>query len=201
MASVDTFAVNTLLLCLSYFTVDAVFIICIQEVENEFIEGQNKAKTLRMQMIVHHIVALSGIVFTLIMGYGAILILNLNMLCELSNFFLSLRSMYKKEELNTLSGRIVGICFAFTFFTHRMILWPYVYYLMLKSVSMHWVVYPTYAKVASVLFLIEFLILFSIQVSWWLLIWKSIRKLLDNFGKKGEKSDKVDKLDEMKKTA
>jgi len=105
MASVDPYAVKTLLLCLAYFTVDAVFIICIQEVENDFIEGQNKASTLRMQMIVHHIVAISGISFTLMMGYGAIWILNLNFLCEISNFFLNLRSMYKKEELKTsISG-------------------------------------------------------------------------------------------------
>lgn len=171
MASVDTFAVKTLLLCLAYFTVDSVYIICIQEVEGDIIEGTNNADTLRMQMIVHHVVVASGILFTFIMGYGTIWIINLQFLCEISNFFLSLRSMYKKEELDTLSGRLVGICFAITFFTLRMVLWPYIYYLILKSVSMHWVVYPTYAKAATVLFLIEFLILFSIQVSWWSLIW------------------------------
>lgn len=81
------------------------------------------------------------------------------------------------------------MCFAFTFFTGRMILWPYVYYLMLKSVTLHWAVYTAYAKVASVLWLIEFLILFSIQVHWWLLIWRGIRKAFCS-SKKADKSVK-----------
>ena len=66
LASVDQQCVKALLFSLSYFTVDILFMLFIQDDESDHVEGGGNASSLKQQMIFHHAIVTSGILLVFI---------------------------------------------------------------------------------------------------------------------------------------
>ena len=105
---------------------------------------------------------------------------NLTFLAEISTLFLNYRSMYTKQELNEPMGQFVSIMFFITYTIFRMVNWPFIIYLLIKTVSMNWVVFSVYEKFWSWFLIILFGSLYILNIYWYALILKGLFKLIAN---------------------
>jgi hypothetical protein len=166
------------MLTAGYMTYD----FCVQK----FFVGGDDA--LAKQTLFHHIIGVFGIFLALFTGYGYCGTSSVIFLCEISTFFMNYRSMYSKEELGLPVPMFNQVLFFITFTAFRMVLFPYLTYLIVVSLTTAWSYLDTPRKISGVISAMIFMAICILQIIWYRLIIKGVIKLL-----KGSKlSDKYE---------
>jgi hypothetical protein len=98
---------------------------------------QNK-NNLTNQTLLHHAVAITGFIFSILCGYGMSGLSVVTLLCEVSSIFLNYKDMFSKEEKNTPLSQINQIMFFLTFTVFRFCLFPYLVYLVYQQINAVW---------------------------------------------------------------
>lgn len=165
---VEKQAVRNLLFSYAYFVVDMfVLVFYVRQWD-----------TLSVQTMQHHVIIIVGFGFTFYYGYAQFWYGNIGMLCEISSVFLNYRSMFSKEEMNNTFPMVNQLLFVLFFTFFRIILFPYIIFQCCKTLMFVWPVLSGWRQAAGVgsttlLFAVTLLNLF-----WFSLIIKGLRKLL-----------------------
>ena len=133
---------------------------------------------VNQQTMWHHIIGTSGLFCGLYTGFGIPTIANCAMFCELSTIFLNYRSMYTKEELNSTVPLINQIMFFITFTVIRIMIFPILSAMLAITAYMTWDQLDGVKKVTATITVVFFWIMLALNLYWYSLIIKGLRKLL-----------------------
>ena len=126
----------------------------------------------------HHIIGLSGFFCCMYAGYGLPSVGNAALLCEISTLFLNYRSMYSKEELNSTMPMINQILFFITFTVIRVFIFPFFAFMLFINAYMAWDKFDFTRKIAATITVMQFIAMILLNLYWFTLILKGIKKLL-----------------------
>lgn len=165
--SVQKYGVNTLVFVMGYFSYDFIYQIY-------WTKGND---ALHYQSQIHHCVVAFGLLLAFNCGYGYVLNANIAMLCEISTFFLNIRSCYKKEELNNRLPLICQVLLFISFVIFRVLLFPVMLYLNTKNIVITYPVVSGFRTVCGIISNIKFFLILALNYYWFTLILKGIYKL------------------------
>ena len=137
---------------------------------------------LNQQSMWHHVVGILGLGCGMLTGFGVPSAANVALTCELSTFFLNYRTMYSKEELNKPIPLVNQIVFFITFTLIRVMIFPILAYMLVITIGTTWHVLPTWRKGTAVILLMQFVLMFSLNMYWYSLVLKGLKKLLEANG-------------------
>ena len=128
--------------------------------------------------MMHHIIGLSGLFCGLYTGYGIPSIANIALTCELSTFFLNYRSMYTKDELNNTIPLINQILFFITFTLIRIMIFPILSIMLFITAYNTWDHLDFLKKITATITVLFFWAMLALNLYWYSLIVKGLKKLL-----------------------
>ena len=137
---------------------------------------------LNKQTMWHHIMAISGFGIALVAGYGMPGVSSASLLCEYSNIFLSYKDMFTKETRNSTSGIIVQVCFFVSYTVFRFILFPFLTYRTFTVAILSWSLVGFLRKIAMIYCVIQAILVLFLNMYWYLLILKGVKRLLETLG-------------------
>jgi hypothetical protein len=143
---------------------------------------EDKGNPLYKQTLGHHIVGMVGLTNAISTGYSYPGISLLSLLCEISTFFLNYRSMYTKEELSQPLPMVNQLLFFFTYTLLRIIAFPYIMAFTAVTTWTIWGVLPWYRKLTSIFTILLFTSMILLNLFWYILILKGVKKLLQSKG-------------------
>ena len=91
---------------------------------------------LTQQLLVHHVVAIVGIIGSVFAGYSYPGMTCLMLLVEISNIFLDLKLLMSKDDYDQLPAKICFLCFLVTYIIFRIILMPIINLMVLKTLKL-----------------------------------------------------------------
>ena len=137
---------------------------------------------LNFQTTMHHVFGVLGLGSGLLLGFGMPCSQNIALLCEISTFFLNYRTMYTKEELNQPTPMVCQILFFITYTLIRIFFFPISGYHILIYLNMTWDKLNTIRKMAAVFNSVNYVLMLGLNLYWYGLILKGLRKLLESNG-------------------
>ena len=151
---------------------------------------------MNQQTLAHHIIGTSGLFCGLYTGYGIPAVANVALTCELSTFFLNYRSMYSKDRLNDTVPLINQIMFFISFTIIRVFLFPIFSMMLFIQAYMTWDQLDGIKKVTATITVTFFWAMLALNLYWYSLIVKGLKKLLIANGVlKGNKKASSDKYE------
>ena len=130
---------------------------------------------LAWQTFFHHVIGTSGLFVGVMAGYGAPGIANLSVLSEFSTIFLNYRSMF--NDHTALLPQINQVCFFFAYTIFRMVLFPYGTYVMIMTQYYAWNYSDDARRIYLSIAIIEYIMMFALNVYWYKLIIVGMLKL------------------------
>ena len=158
---------------------------------------------LNKQTMWHHVMAISGFGISLVAGYGMPGLSSASLLCEYSNVFLSYKDMYTKETRNSKSGILVQFCFFLSFTVFRFILFPFLAYRTVTIAILSWSLVGFIRKIAIFYCVIQAMLVLLLNMYWYLLILKGLKRLLETVGiiSKPDRDDYYDDIEKYEASA
>jgi hypothetical protein len=150
------------------------------------------------QMIIHHIMVVSGVWMGLYGGFAAAGVSNCACFCEVSAIFLNYRSMWSKKEMNDPLPTVNQLCFFFSYFIFRILLFPWCVWMLIISASwtFHLESVSLVRKICTTTSILMYIVVVFLNFYWFMLILKGLKKLLQEQGilKKVENEKEDDRL-------
>ena len=129
-------------------------------------------------MVWHHISGVVGIILGISAGFAMPGISNLCLLAEISTIFINYRSLYDKKDFGNFGPQALQIIFFFTFTIFRMILIPCTLPYFYEDYKLSWDLRSGVQKFCWVVGFAQFMLLWALNLYWYYLIYKGIRKVL-----------------------
>ena len=185
--------VYNLLISIAYMTVDLVIL------KTQF---GNHSK-LHGQTIWHHYMAISGFGIGMIAGYGMPGTSNCALFGEISSIFLCLKDMFTKDTRNSFWGIVVQVSFFITFTVFRFIMYPIMGYRALLTGIFAFELVGWFRKACLIFTVIQAQFVVLLNLYWYLLILKGLKRLLENLGvlQKPTNSNQYDDIDKYEACA
>jgi len=141
---------------------------------------------LGQQMFWHHVLGILGIGVGAIVGYAHTGIIAFLLLAEFSTIWINFRSFYDKKDFGKLIPQICQVVFFISFTVLRMIGLPIGVYLMFINAKFFWgsEYMTTWRYTCFTISMVCYLILWYINITWYILIVKGVKKLLGLNNKK-----------------
>ena len=129
-------------------------------------------------MLWHHFFGISSILLGNVGGYGQCGLIALLLLVEVSTVFLNYRSMYAKDEVGQPIPQLLQMLFFIFYTVFRMLLMPYGIFLIHKNEGLVFHHLTTTRKWCAYIAIFQYVMLYLMNVYWYLLILKGIGKML-----------------------
>ena len=150
------------------------------------------------QMLWHHVMVVFGVWMGLFGGFAAAGVSNCACFCEVSAIFLNYRSMWSKKEMNDPIPTVNQLCFFFSYFIFRILLFPWCVAMLIVSAqwTFHLESVPLIRKICTTISIVLYFIVIILNFFWFFLILKGLKKLLQEQGilKKNENEKEDERL-------
>ena len=132
------------------------------------------------QMLWHHVIVVTGCWLGMYGGFAAPGVSNCACFCEVSAIFLNYRSMWSKEEMNDPIPTLNQLCFFFSYFIFRILLFPWCVAMLIVSAkwTFHLESMALSRKISASVAIGLYFIVIILNFYWFLLILKGLKKLL-----------------------
>ena len=147
-------------------------------------------------MLIHHIMVVTGTLMGIYaVGYSAGGVCNVAAFCEVSAIFLNYRSMWSKEQMNDPAPTVNQLCFFFSYFIFRVIMFPWCWYMLLLPAlyTYHLDTIPIHKKIIGSISISIYFVVILLNFYWFGLILKGLKRMMQEKGiiakKAGEKED------------
>jgi hypothetical protein len=170
-------------------TVDTSFV-CIELVylgymTQNYIELRymiNDTDPTSMQLLAHHKMVIPGVFVGIWAGYSSPGISNVACLCEISAIFLNYRSMWSKDLMNDTLPSINNTIFFLSYLVFRVVMFPLCWYCLIKNTQWTWHLQTWDRKFGGVLGITLYLIVIGLNLYWFALIVKGMKRMLEEKG-------------------
>lgn len=135
-------------------------------------------------MVIHHVMVVTGVWMGLYGGFAAAGVSNVACFCEVSAIFLNYRSMWSKSEQNDPIPTVNQLCFFFSYFFCRILLFPWCVTMLIISASwsFHLEDVSFIRKFCTTMSILMYIVVVFLNFFWFFLILKGVRKLLQEQG-------------------